>query len=101
MIATGAPLVEFDVAKCRPQRARLPARPPRPAADDSGTVVGSMPTTREEELIETRRRRRRNGARRASACGRRRQCAPSPSGSALIWPESPAAAVAASSPSMT
>jgi 2-oxoisovalerate dehydrogenase E2 component (dihydrolipoyl transacylase) len=52
MIATGAPLVEFDVANA-PTAARAAAPAARPAADDSGTVVGSMPTTSEEELIES------------------------------------------------
>jgi pyruvate dehydrogenase E2 component (dihydrolipoamide acetyltransferase) len=54
MIATGAPLVEFDVAASQTAPRPAPARAPeRPAADDSGTVVGSMPTTNEEEFIET------------------------------------------------
>ncbi|HEY5101298.1 MAG TPA: dihydrolipoamide acetyltransferase family protein [Steroidobacteraceae bacterium] len=54
MIATGAPLVEFDIAGlAAPARATPAAPAARPAADDSGTVVGSMPTTSEEELIET------------------------------------------------
>ena len=54
MIATGAPLVEFDVAAAAPSARAAPAKAPeRPAADDSGTVVGSMPSTNEEEFIET------------------------------------------------
>jgi 2-oxoisovalerate dehydrogenase E2 component (dihydrolipoyl transacylase) len=54
MIATGAPLVDFDVAVAPGSVRAAPAAPAaRPAADDSGTVVGSMPTTSEEELIET------------------------------------------------
>src|SRR5471032_3339497 len=53
MIATGAPLVEFDVAASASSRPAPPKTPERPAADDSGTVVGSMPTTSDEELIET------------------------------------------------
>lgn len=55
VIATGAPLVEFDLGE-----AATPAQPEAPApkkadpktADDSGTVVGSMPTS-DDELIET------------------------------------------------
>src|ERR1700730_13687125 len=54
MIATGAPLVEFDVAATPPStRPSPPKAAERPAADDSGTVVGSMPTTNEEEFIES------------------------------------------------
>jgi len=54
MIATGAPLVEFDVVAAPASARAAPAKPAeRPAADDSGTVVGSMPTTNEEEFIET------------------------------------------------
>jgi 2-oxoisovalerate dehydrogenase E2 component (dihydrolipoyl transacylase) len=53
MIATGAALVEFDVAAAANARPAPPKAPERPAADDSGTVVGSMPTTNEEEFIET------------------------------------------------
>jgi pyruvate dehydrogenase E2 component (dihydrolipoamide acetyltransferase) len=54
MIATGAPLVEFDVAASQAGARAAPAKPAeRPKADDSGTVVGSMPTTNEEEFIET------------------------------------------------
>ena len=54
IIATGAPLVEFDVATAPTSTRAAPATPAaRPAADDSGTVVGSMPTTSAEELIET------------------------------------------------
>jgi 2-oxoisovalerate dehydrogenase E2 component (dihydrolipoyl transacylase) len=59
VVATGAPLVEFEL-----QGAGTPARAPEReapaaakkadprAADDSGTVVGSMPTS-DDELIET------------------------------------------------
>ena len=54
MIATGAPLVEFDVAASQAGARAAPAKAAeRPKADDSGTVVGSMPTTNEEEFIET------------------------------------------------
>jgi 2-oxoisovalerate dehydrogenase E2 component (dihydrolipoyl transacylase) len=54
MIATGAPLVEFDVTAAPASARAAPAKTAeRPAADDSGTVVGSMPTTSDEELIET------------------------------------------------
>jgi 2-oxoisovalerate dehydrogenase E2 component (dihydrolipoyl transacylase) len=53
VIATGAALVEFDVAAAASARPAPPKAPERPAADDSGTVVGSMPTTNEEEFIET------------------------------------------------
>jgi pyruvate dehydrogenase E2 component (dihydrolipoamide acetyltransferase) len=54
MIATGAPLVEFDVDSTQASTRAAPAKAPgRPAADDSGTVVGSMPATSEEELVET------------------------------------------------
>ena len=46
IIATGAALVDFDLpagaASVRPAPPKTPERPP---ADDSGTVVGSMPTT--------------------------------------------------------
>ena len=59
VVATGAPLVEFDLqgaGAAPPARATAPAAAkkadPR-AADDSGTVVGSMPTTSDEEFIET------------------------------------------------
>jgi pyruvate dehydrogenase E2 component (dihydrolipoamide acetyltransferase) len=53
MIATGAALVDFDVAAAANPRPAPAKAPERPAADDSGTVVGSMPTTNEEEFIET------------------------------------------------
>ena len=53
MIATGAALVDFDVAAAPNPRPAPAKAPERPAADDSGTVVGSMPTTNEEEFIET------------------------------------------------
>ena len=62
VIATGAPLVEFDLGKAA-AAARQPAPTahatasatagPRPGrAGDSGTVVGNMPTS-DDELIET------------------------------------------------
>ena len=63
VVATGAPLVDFDVqaggAGASPPATRV-ATPHKPApqkaepqaANDSGTVVGSMPTS-DEELIET------------------------------------------------
>ena len=86
MIATGAALVEFDVAASPSTRPAPAKAPERPAADDSGTVVGSMPTTNEEEFIETAvagahwrapRERDARGARRACAreAPRRRSCA--------------------------
>ena len=61
VVATGAPLVEFElkgsVAAAAPSAAPVhdaPAKKADPrAADDSGTVVGSMPTTSDDELIET------------------------------------------------
>jgi 2-oxoisovalerate dehydrogenase E2 component (dihydrolipoyl transacylase) len=53
VVATGAPLVEFDLpAAATSARAAPPKKPERPPADDSGTVVGSMPTTNEEEFFE-------------------------------------------------
>jgi 2-oxoisovalerate dehydrogenase E2 component (dihydrolipoyl transacylase) len=53
VVATGAPLVEFDLpAAATPARPAEPKKPERPPADDSGTVVGSMPTTNEEEFFE-------------------------------------------------
>lgn len=67
VIATGAPLVEFDLGQAEPpahRQAAVAATPTsasqtaaRPAprsgtASDSGTVVGSMPTS-DHELIET------------------------------------------------
>lgn len=55
VVATGAPLVDFDV-----EGAAAAAKKPEPApkvdpkkADDSGTVVGNMPATSEEEYVET------------------------------------------------
>jgi pyruvate dehydrogenase E2 component (dihydrolipoamide acetyltransferase) len=51
MVATGGPLVDFETEAAA---APAPATTPKPAAkraDDSGTVVGSMPTS-DEELIE-------------------------------------------------
>jgi 2-oxoisovalerate dehydrogenase E2 component (dihydrolipoyl transacylase) len=46
LIATGAPLVEFDLGKADA------SAPRSTTAGDSGTVVGSMPTS-DDELIET------------------------------------------------
>ncbi|MGH8287158.1 MAG: dihydrolipoamide acetyltransferase family protein [Steroidobacteraceae bacterium] len=54
VIATGAPLVEFQLdsgGEPARQPAAKPAADPR-KADDSGTVVGSMPTS-DEELVES------------------------------------------------
>jgi pyruvate dehydrogenase E2 component (dihydrolipoamide acetyltransferase) len=53
IVATGAPLVEFDLpAAATSTRPATPKTPERAPADDSGTVVGSMPTTNEEEFFE-------------------------------------------------
>jgi 2-oxoisovalerate dehydrogenase E2 component (dihydrolipoyl transacylase) len=54
VVATGAPLVEFDTGKAAaPAREAPPARKADPKApDDSGTVVGTMVTS-DEELVET------------------------------------------------
>jgi 2-oxoisovalerate dehydrogenase E2 component (dihydrolipoyl transacylase) len=54
VVATGAPLVEFDAAAgAAPTREAPPHKKPDPRApDDSGTVVGTMMTT-DEELVET------------------------------------------------
>jgi len=55
IIATGAPLVDFELSEGAPpaSRAEAPAQTKDPrAADDSGTVVGSMPTS-DDELVET------------------------------------------------
>ena len=53
VIATGSPLVEFELdAPESAPRAPEPKAPDPRKADDSGTVVGSMPTS-DEELIET------------------------------------------------
>jgi 2-oxoisovalerate dehydrogenase E2 component (dihydrolipoyl transacylase) len=56
IVETGKPLVDFEVEGA----ASAPAKPAAPAprvdpkkADDSGTVVGSMPTTSEEEFVDT------------------------------------------------
>jgi 2-oxoisovalerate dehydrogenase E2 component (dihydrolipoyl transacylase) len=57
VIATGAPLVEFDVGASNgkapaAKKDSPPAHKPDPKkADDSGTVVGSMPTS-DDELVE-------------------------------------------------
>ncbi|MBX5462733.1 MAG: 2-oxo acid dehydrogenase subunit E2 [Steroidobacteraceae bacterium] len=55
IIATGAPLVDFELSEeaAPAPRAEAPAQTKDPrAADDSGTVVGSMPTS-DDELVET------------------------------------------------
>jgi len=58
VIATGAPLVDFELqsesapASAAPRETPAARKPDPRQADDSGTVVGSMPTS-EEELIET------------------------------------------------
>jgi 2-oxoisovalerate dehydrogenase E2 component (dihydrolipoyl transacylase) len=56
VVATGAPLVEFDTGKAAaPAREAAPpsSRKPDPKSpDDSGTVVGTMVTS-DEELVET------------------------------------------------
>jgi 2-oxoisovalerate dehydrogenase E2 component (dihydrolipoyl transacylase) len=54
VVATGAPLVEFDVGKAAaPARETSPPKKADPRApDDSGTVVGTMVTS-DEELVET------------------------------------------------
>jgi 2-oxoisovalerate dehydrogenase E2 component (dihydrolipoyl transacylase) len=56
IVGTGQPLVDFDVEGGNGAKAPKPAAAPQPKvnpkkADDSGTVVGSMPTS-DEELIE-------------------------------------------------
>ena len=59
VVATGAPLVEFELqgagtsARAAEREAPAAAKKSDPrAADDSGTVVGSMPTS-DDELVET------------------------------------------------
>jgi pyruvate dehydrogenase E2 component (dihydrolipoamide acetyltransferase) len=58
VVATGAPLVEFDVqsgtstAPVAKKDAPVAQKADPRKADDSGTVVGSMPTS-DEELVET------------------------------------------------
>jgi pyruvate dehydrogenase E2 component (dihydrolipoamide acetyltransferase) len=62
VVATGAPLIEFELqgsgAPARKAEAAASAAAPAaakkadPRADDSGTVVGSMPTS-DDELVET------------------------------------------------
>lgn len=55
VIATGAPLVEFDLQSAgaaAPEATAGEKKPDPRAADDSGTVVGSMPTS-DDELIES------------------------------------------------
>ena len=56
IVGTGQPLVDFDVEGGNGAKAPKPAAAPQPKvnpkkADDSGTVVGSMPTS-DEELVE-------------------------------------------------
>jgi pyruvate dehydrogenase E2 component (dihydrolipoamide acetyltransferase) len=56
IVATGQPLVDFEVEGGNGAKAPKPAAAPQPKvdpkkADDSGTVVGSMPTS-DEELVE-------------------------------------------------
>jgi len=55
IVATGAPLVDFEVeggaAKAPPMKSALAPKVDPKKADDSGTVVGNMPTSN-EELIE-------------------------------------------------
>jgi 2-oxoisovalerate dehydrogenase E2 component (dihydrolipoyl transacylase) len=56
IVATGAPLIDFDVegggASAPKPAAPAPKVDPK-KADDSGTVVGSMPTTSDEEFVDT------------------------------------------------
>ncbi len=49
VIATGAPLIEFEGGNIAPSATRAPSRA---SATDSGTVVGNVPTS-DDELIET------------------------------------------------
>lgn len=49
VIATGAPLIEFEGGNSAHGTTRAPSRP---SASDSGTVVGNVPTS-DDELIET------------------------------------------------
>jgi len=52
VVETGKPLVDFDVEGAATSAKPAPAaQSPRKKADDSGTVVGNMPTS-EEELVE-------------------------------------------------
>jgi pyruvate dehydrogenase E2 component (dihydrolipoamide acetyltransferase) len=56
VVGTGQPLVDFDVEGGNGAKGAKPATPAQPKvnpkkADDSGTVVGSMPTS-DEELVE-------------------------------------------------
>jgi pyruvate dehydrogenase E2 component (dihydrolipoamide acetyltransferase) len=52
VVATGKPLVEFDIeGSVSVVKPAEPAKARPKVADDSGTVVGSMPTS-EEELVE-------------------------------------------------
>ena len=53
IVETGKPLVDFDVAGEAPALKPAPAAPAKARkADDSGTVVGNMPTS-DEELVES------------------------------------------------
>jgi pyruvate dehydrogenase E2 component (dihydrolipoamide acetyltransferase) len=55
IVATGQPLVDFDVegAAAAPSKPAAPAPRVNPKkADDSGTVVGSMPATSEDEFVD-------------------------------------------------
>lgn len=57
IVGTGQPLVDFDVEGAAAAAAAKPAAPAPKVdpkkADDSGTVVGSMPSTSEEEFVDT------------------------------------------------
>lgn len=56
IVETGKPLIDFDVEGAAAAAPKLAAPAPRvdpKKADDSGTVVGSMPTTSEEEFVDT------------------------------------------------
>lgn len=56
IVETGRPLIDFDVEGAAPAVAKPAAPAPKvdpKKADDSGTVVGSMPTTSEEEFVDT------------------------------------------------
>lgn len=70
IVATGAPLVDFDIGD-EAETAPPPVEEPGPAAADTGTVVGSMPTS-DEVVVETaiaggRRRRERGRVKAAPA----------------------------------
>lgn len=56
IVGTGQPLIDFDVegaAAAAPKPAAPAPKVDPKKADDSGTVVGSMPTTSEEEFVDT------------------------------------------------